>query len=80
MKDRTQWSVNKTPGSAGIGLEFFNANWAKIQGDIGAMMNQMLMERKVSAHHKHGVILCQAKSIEPATMADFRPIILLNTD
>ena len=34
----------------------------------------------MSAHHKHGVILCQPKSIEPATLADFRPIILLNTD
>jgi len=80
VNDRTQWSVNKTPGSDGIRLEFYNANWAKMQGDFGGMMNQMFMERKVSAHHKHAVILCQPKSIEPATLADVWPINLLNTD
>jgi len=47
--------VNKSPGSAGIGLEFYKANWGAMQGDIGAMINQMFMERKVSAHHKASV-------------------------
>jgi len=40
---------NKAPGSDGIGLEFYKANWATIEDNIGAMMNQMFMERKVSA-------------------------------
>jgi len=71
---------NKAPGSDAIGLEFYKANWATIQDDIGAMMNQMFMERKVSAQQKHGVIVCLPKSSEPTTPADFRPITLLNTD
>jgi len=71
---------NKAPGSDGIGLQFYKANWATIQDDIGAMMNQMFMERKLSAQQKHGLIVCLPKSSEPTTPADFRPITLLNTD
>ena len=71
---------NKDPGSDGIGLEFYKENWAKIQDDIGAMMNQMFMERNLSAQQKHGVIVCLPKSSDPTTPADFRPITLLNTD
>ena len=65
---------NKAPGSDGIGLEFYQANRATIQDDIGAMMNQMFMERKVSAQQKHGVIVCLPKSSDPTTPADFRPL------
>ena len=68
------------PGSDGIGLEFYKANWATIQDDIGAMMNIMFMEIKVSAQQKHGVIVCLPKSSDPTTPEDFRPITLLNTD
>jgi hypothetical protein len=71
---------NNAPGSDGIGLEFYKANWATIQDDIGVMMNQMFMERRVSAQQKHGVIVCLPKSSDPTTPADFRPFTLLNTD
>ena len=70
---------NKAPGSDSIGLEFYKANWATIQDDIGVMMNQMFMERTVSAHHKHGVIVCLPKLSDPTTPADFRSITLLDT-
>ena len=40
---------NKAPGRYGIGLEFYKANWEKIQDNIAALMNQMLVERKVSS-------------------------------
>ena len=65
---------NKAPGSDSIGLEFYKANWATIQDVIGVMMNQMFMERTVSAHHKHGVIVCLPKSSDPTTSADCRPV------
>jgi len=66
--------------SDGIGLEFYKANWATIQDDIGAMMNQKFMDRNVPAQHKHGVIVYLPKSSDPTTPADFWPIALLNTD
>jgi len=44
------------------------------------MMNQMFMERKVSAQQKPGVIVCLSKSSDPTTLVDFRPIALLNSD
>ena len=44
------------------------------------MMNQMFMERNVSAQQKHGVIVCLPKSSDPTTLADIRPVALLNTD
>jgi len=34
----------------------------------------------VSPQQKHGVIVCLPKICEPTTLADFRPITLLNTD
>ena len=71
---------NKASGSDGIGLQFYKANWAAVQDDVGAMMNQMFMDRKVSAQQKHGEIVCLLKSRDPITPADFRPITLLNTD
>jgi len=71
---------NKASGSDGIGLEFYKANWATLQDDIAAMMNQMFMERKVSAQQKHGVIVWLPKSSDPTTSVDFWPISLLNAD
>ena len=44
------------------------------------MMNEMLIERKVLQQQKHGVIVCLPKICEPTTLADFRPITLLNTE
>ena len=41
------------------------------------MKNQMFTEKKVSTH---GEIVCLPKSSETTTPADYRPIILLNTD
>jgi len=43
------------------------------------MMNEMFMERKVSAQQKHGVIVCLPKLSDPTTPADFRSITLLDT-
>jgi len=47
---------------------------------MGELMNEMLIERKVLQQQKHGVIVCLPKICEPTTLADFRPITLLNTD
>ena len=69
----------KAPWSDGLGLEFYKANWATIKDNMGELMNQMFIERKVSPQQKHGVIVCLPKICEPTTLADFRPITLLNT-
>ena len=77
---RVKRGKNKAPGSDGIGLEFYKANWASIQGYIGAMINEMFTKRNVSAQQKHGVIVCLPKSCDPTTLEVFRPITLLNTN
>jgi len=70
----------KAPGSDRFGWEFYKVNWATIRDDMGELMNQMFIERKVSPQQKHGVIVCLPKICEPTTLADFRPITVLNTD
>jgi hypothetical protein len=70
----------KAPGSDGLGWEFYKANWATIKDDMGELMNQMFTEGKASPQHKHGVIVCLPKICDSTTLADFRPITLLNTD
>jgi hypothetical protein len=66
--------------SDGSGLEFHKTNCATIPDYVGVMINQMFMERKMSAQQKDGVIVCLSKSSDPTTPTDFRPISLLNTD
>jgi len=71
----------KAPGSDRFGWEYYKANWATIKDGMDElMMNQMFIERKVSPQQKHGVIVCLPKICEPTTLADFRPITVLNTD
>ena len=69
--------TNKAAGIEGIGLEFNKANWATIQNNISAMMNQMFMERNVSAQQKHGVIVCLPDSSDPTTPRTFGTLTCL---
>jgi hypothetical protein len=48
----------KAPGNDGLGWKFYKANWATIKDDMGELMNEMFIERKVSPQQKHGVIVC----------------------
>ena len=65
---------NKASGISGIRLEFYKANRITIKDYIGATMNQMFIERKVSAQQKHGVIVCLPKSSDRPHRRNFGPL------
>jgi hypothetical protein len=68
---------NKAPGSDGIGLEFYTTNWEFINEDIHEIMNQILIQRCITAQQKYGVIVCLPKSSAALTPNEYRPITLL---
>jgi hypothetical protein len=70
---------NKTSGSDGISLEFYKANWT-VKDDLYTVINQMYMGKTITAHQKHGVIVCLPKYSGAQRPTDFRPITLLNVD
>jgi len=73
-------NIQKSPGRDGIELEFFTVLWDLIAGDMGALFNMILHNRKLTERHKQGVNVCIPKHVSPKTPEDYRPITLLNTD
>jgi hypothetical protein len=71
---------HKTPGSDGIFLEFYSANWEKVHIDILELLNQMFLHRNVNLRQKHAVLICLQKSDGENTPNGYRPISLLNTN
>jgi hypothetical protein len=71
---------NKTPGSDGIGWEFYKTNWSIIKEDLHDILNEMYIKNTVTAQQKHGLIVCLSKYEGAQKPTDFRPITLLNVD
>lgn len=71
---------NKTPGSDGIGWEFYKATWSTIKDDLYTTLNEMYMEKTITSQQKQGIIVCLPKHNGAQTPRDFRPITLLNVD
>jgi len=44
------------------------------------MFNQMYITGNIGKQQKHVIVVCIPKTTAPKTPADYRPIILLNTD
>jgi len=71
---------NKTPGSDGIGWEFYKTNWSIIKEDLHDLLNEMYTKNTVTAQQKHGLIVCLPKHEGAQKPTDYCPITLLNVD
>ena len=71
---------NKSPGSDGIGIEFYTTNWEIIKEDISEILDQMFLQRIITTQQKQGVRVCLLKSNAALTPEGYQPLTLLNTD
>ena len=71
---------NKSPGSDGIGREFFLHLWDTIRDDILQVVNHMYLHKSTTPRQQYGIIVHLSKKNGDLTPAGYRPISLLNTD
>ncbi|MEK6264009.1 MAG: reverse transcriptase family protein [Clostridium sp.] len=75
------FSLNKSPGSDGLPIEFYKCFWNTVKGPIIANYNSIMTNKELSITQKQGVIsLIPKKDKDPKKIKNWRPITLLNTD
>jgi hypothetical protein len=70
----------KTPGIDGICLEFCITQWETIQAELTQLVNDMFLNKCITAKQKQGILTCLPKSQPSPTPDTYRPISLLNTE
>ena len=74
-------SLNKTPGSDGLPVEFYKVFWSDISDHLLNALNYAYHKGQLSVSQKRGVIkLIPKKDTEPYHVKNWRPITLLNCD
>ena len=74
-------SLNKTPGSDGLPVEFYKVFWSNISDHLLNALNYAYHKGQLSVSQKRGVIkLIPKKDAEPYYVKNWRPITLLNCD
>jgi hypothetical protein len=76
----TSRGQNRAPGRDGLGLGFYKATWPIIRDDLCLILNDMFFEGPITTQQKQGTIFCLPKTNRMLTLADRRPITLLNSD
>jgi hypothetical protein len=71
---------NKSPGSDGIGREFFIKLWDTIRDDMLQVINHMYINKSRTCRQQHGIIVSLPKNNRDLTSARYRSISLMNTD
>jgi len=57
----------KTPGIDGICLEFYIEHWETIHTDLTQLLNEMFLNKHITANQKQGILLCLPKSHKSPT-------------
>jgi hypothetical protein len=70
----------KSPGSDGIGHEFYTANWDMIKEELVEIMRQMHTGGVITTQQKHGILVLIPKIKSPIRPENYRPLTLLNAD
>lgn len=72
--------VNKSPGSDGIPIEFYEIFWEDLKCLLIESLNAAYQNEKLSPSQRRGVLTLLYKKGEKALLKNWRPISLLNTD
>ena len=71
---------NKSPGSDGISVEFYQQFWDFIGEEIVNSSNEGYDKGELSHTQKHGIVSLISKKDDPLLLKNWRPITLLNID
>lgn len=72
-------SFGKAPGPDGVTTEFFKKHWELMKTDYLSMINKAIIDKKLPPGVTKGLITLIYKSGEGTSLANWRPITLLNT-
>lgn len=70
----------KSPGEDGLNVEFYQHFWEVIKDDLTDVYNEILHCDSVPSEFTNGIMVMIPKIPKPKTVADYRPITLLNCD
>ena len=71
---------NKTPGSDGIPVEFYQIFWADLNGFLVDALNKCYANETMSDTRRKGLITLLYKKGDRLNLKNWRPITLLNCD
>ena len=72
--------LNKSPGSDGIPVEFYQTFWDNIRTIFTDSMNSAYKNGELSVSQRRGILSLIFKKNDRTLLANWRPISLLNTD
>ena len=72
--------LNKSPGSDGLSVEFYQAFWDHLWGPFMNSLNESIRKSQLTDTQSHGVLSLIFKSGDETNLNNWRPITLLNVD
>lgn len=72
--------LNKTPGSDGLSVEFYQTFWNYLSEPFMNSLNESLRKCQLTDTQSHGVLSLIFKSGDETNLNNWRPITLLNVD
>ena len=72
--------LNKTPGSDGLSVEFYQLFWSHISPFFMNSVRESFIKDQLSDTQKHGILTLIFKSGDKTKLTNWRPITLLNVD
>ena len=75
-----EFSKNKSPGSDGLGIEFYQYFWEDIKDVLVNSLNEGFEHNEMSYTQRHAIIRLLHKKGDKTNLENWRPISLLNYD
>ena len=75
-----EFSKNKTPGSDGLGIEFYTFFWPDIKDLFINALNEGFQNKELSNTQRQAIIKLLHKKGDKTNLENWRPISLLNYD
>ena len=72
--------LNKSPGSDGLSVEFYQIFWNQLKGPFMNSLNESIQKGQLTDTQSHGILSLIFKSGDETYLNNWRPITLLNVD